>query len=175
MNTSKLLGATMVAGALATGGAFAGISSAGAASSSTTSGTATTQSTTPTTPTPATPTTPPAGAKTGTTPPRERPRGSTRARAWAPARVGVPAPVRDRDPARARAFRAVPPERAPSSKDITPSGRWRPGPHRGEALARRGGSSADDRSCQQALFPGERLAGGGGDLDLGELARRGET
>jgi hypothetical protein len=32
MNTSKLLGATMVAGALAAGGAFAGISSASAAS-----------------------------------------------------------------------------------------------------------------------------------------------
>ena len=41
MNTSKLLGATMVAGALATGGAFAGISSAGAASSSASTGTAT--------------------------------------------------------------------------------------------------------------------------------------
>ncbi len=52
----------------------------------------------------------------------------------------------------------------PVVKTYRPSGRWRPGPHRGEALARRGGSSADDRSCQQALFPGERLAGGGGDL-----------
>lgn len=57
MTISRLLGATMIAGALATGGAAAGITSAGAATTATS--TMSTQSSTPATPTtPTTPTTP---------------------------------------------------------------------------------------------------------------------
>src|ERR1039457_2687324 len=50
MNTSKLLGATMVAGALAAGGAISGIAGAAAAPRSTSTAATTTQSPTPPTP-----------------------------------------------------------------------------------------------------------------------------
>ena len=52
MNVSKMLGATMVAGALATTGAVAGIAGAAASPTSTSNAASTTQSTTPTTPAP---------------------------------------------------------------------------------------------------------------------------
>jgi hypothetical protein len=74
MRVSKMLGATMVAGALATGGAVAGIAGAAAAPSGTsttgTTGTTTTPSTTTTTTptTPTTPSTPSPTQKSGTPP-----------------------------------------------------------------------------------------------------------
>lgn len=71
MNISRLLGATMVAGALATGGAAAGIAGASAASTTSTSetGTKTSQSTT-TTPSTTTTTTPSKGSSEQPTAPK---------------------------------------------------------------------------------------------------------
>ena len=184
MNTSKLLGATMVAGALATGGAFAGISSAGAASSSTGTGAATTQSATrrrhPRRPRPR-----PRARRPERRRLRERP-GEHSCPGMGSGPSGSSGSGSGSGSSSGASVPGSPPGRAPSSKDIPPSGRLRPGPHRGEALARRGRPSTDDRSCWPIGDPHRSPIGRRSSPEsvwlvaavishLGELARRGET
>ena len=98
MTISRMLGATMVAGALATGGAAAGIASASA--SPTTQNTAATTATSTQSSTPSTSTTRDDHDAAGHNHDADRPEigldeRETRAPTWAPARAGAPTRARE--------------------------------------------------------------------------------